>query len=290
MKLIMMRGLPASGKSTKAQELMKEYGNFVRVNRDLLRTMLHFDKWTGLNERVTVAVQLEIVRMLLKGTTPAGQVNVIVDDTNLGREHHDRWKGIAVECAAQFEMIDMGTDWEECVRRDELRDKKVGQHVIVRFARQYRTGGYDMEQEEVICDIDGTLADLTHRLSYIQQEPKDWNGFFERVFEDTPREEIIQQLTDEWAKNKRLIMVSGRPERTRKWTEKWLRDKYIPFHVLFMRQDGDRRPDNLVKQDILKNYFNKDKVKLVIDDRPQVIRMWREHGLEVIDVGKGEEF
>lgn len=51
-KLTIMRGLPASGKSTKAKELLS-VGNTVRINKDLLRTMLHFDTFTGRNEGMT---------------------------------------------------------------------------------------------------------------------------------------------------------------------------------------------------------------------------------------------
>lgn len=57
-----------------------------------------------------------------------------------------------------------------------------------------------------------------------------------------------------------------------------------------MRRAKDSRPDTEVKQDILDQYFKKELIDVVIDDRPSVIRMWRSNGLEVLDVGKGEEF
>ena len=57
------------------------------------------------------------------------------------------------------------------------------------------------------------------------------------------------------------MVVTGRPERTRKDTEKWLRKHGVPFHVLHMRGDGDRRPDSEVKKDILDKYFVKENIE-----------------------------
>src|SRR4051812_38724625 len=75
-KLIIMQGLPASGKSTKAKELL-EHGNTVRLNKDLLRTMLHFDKFTGRNEGLTQDAALFLADNFLEK-----DINVIIDDTN----------------------------------------------------------------------------------------------------------------------------------------------------------------------------------------------------------------
>lgn len=73
----MMRGLPASGKTTRAKQLVSENKDTIRVNRDLLRTMLHFDEWNAKNEEITVDVaQLIAADQLLK------EKNVIIDDTN----------------------------------------------------------------------------------------------------------------------------------------------------------------------------------------------------------------
>lgn len=56
-----------------------------------------------------------------------------------------------------------------------------------------------------------------------------------------------------------------------------------------MRREGDMRPDTEVKQSFLDVYFpDKTVINKVYDDRPSVIRMWRENGLDVEDVGKGK--
>ena len=60
-KLLVLSGLPASGKTTKCMELLA-HGNTVRLNKDLMRNMLHNDKFTGVNESIT----RDAVRLLAK--------------------------------------------------------------------------------------------------------------------------------------------------------------------------------------------------------------------------------
>lgn len=281
-KLILMQGLPASGKSTRAEEIMKESGNAVRLNRDLLRTMLHFDKWTGRNERMTKDAERALAATFL-----AEEKVVIIDDTNLNPSTVESWKAMAKELKASFEIHKIETDFYDCVGRDFVRPNSVGSHVITQMARQF--GLYPWNRPEVIVDIDGTLSDLTHRLHFSKEPTKDWDKFFDRVKYDIPRWEIIGKV-DELHKTHDIFLVSGRPERCRKDTYDWMKKHGVPFTELFMRQDNDKRPDTEVKKDILDKYFKKELIKLVIDDRPSVIRMWKENGLEVMDVGNGEEF
>jgi predicted kinase len=110
-KLIMMRGLPASGKTTEAERIVQTSGNYIRVNRDLLRKMLHCGKYTPKNEGITVDVEQAIVRNQLG----IGR-SVIVDDTNMSTSHRDMWSGIAKECGASFEVVTIDTRITECVR------------------------------------------------------------------------------------------------------------------------------------------------------------------------------
>jgi predicted kinase len=282
MKLIMMRGLPASGKSTRAREIMAEGGNFVRVNRDDLRAMLHTGKWSGKKEDVTKKIQMEIVDLLLTGGN-----NVIIDDTNLRPQDEEKWKGFAKEYNAKFEIIDMDMDVFTCIALDSQREKSVGENVIWKMALS--SGRYKSERKYVLVDIDGTLADISHRLHYVQGEKKDWDGFFLDIEKDKPREEVIR-LMIEAKKDYEVFVVSGRPERYRENTLDWLCENGVPgFTALIMRGADDKRPDTMVKQDILK-CFGVENVGYVIDDRPCVIKMWRDNGVKCIDVGNGVDF
>ena len=289
MKLIMMKGLPASGKSTKAKEIV-EQGGWVRLNRDSLRPMLHFGKWSGRNEGLTVDAEIALATHFLKNNT-----NVVVDDCNLGQSHRYRWSNVARECGAKFEVVSIDIPVSTCRFRDTERENKVGVDVITNMALQYGMHP-DPEKGYVLCDLDGTLCDIKHRLHHVKKEPKDWKSFFAAIPHDTLRTDVAEKVVDFANEGYDIIFVSARPEDYKKQTLLWLiknmSDK-LPqgFLTLIMRRIGDKRPDTEVKQDILNNYFtDKSKIKVVIDDRPSVIRMWKENGLDVIDVGSGVEF
>lgn len=148
-RLIIMRGLPASGKSTRANQLLTESralgGNTVRVNRDLLRTMLHNDIWSNENERITRDVRDVIIRKTL------GQgIDVIVDDTNLRPQDvpyfRDMVKRHGLGNGIEVEVVDfLHVPLDECLRRDRLREKPVGEAVIMGMWEKW------IKSEESIC-------------------------------------------------------------------------------------------------------------------------------------------
>lgn len=282
-RIIIMQGLPASGKSTKAKEIIQEVGNAVRVNRDLLRKMLHFDKWNGHNEAITTLVQRTIVNELLANT----QKSVIIDDTNLNPKVLNFWVEYAKTRNLSYEIVAMTTPIEECIHRDWLRQDGVGRDVIINMARKF--GLYKWELKDVIVDMDGTLADITHRLHHVQKEPKDWRSFFLAIEWDTLRQDVYEKIMT-LSKDNNIVIVSARPEKYREVTKDWLAENGVPYQTLIMRGDGDRRDDAQVKLDILNTYFRRDMIECVFDDRPRVIRMWKENGLKVEDVGEGIEF
>lgn len=289
-----MRGLPASGKSTKAEELLAQ-GNTVRLNKDLLRTMLHFDKFNGRNESHT----RDAARKLADWFLSQG-INVIIDDTNLNEGTVQSWKDLAKAHNAKIEYGDMtSVTVEECVVRDLYRKKKVGSHVIIKMALERLE--YLKGKKVVICDLDGTICDITHRLQYGKGETKDWNKFFSLISDDTPRRDVLDLVNKTCKENNaHLIFVSARPETYRSVTEDWITNntaplihEYLSEHQtweLIMREANDKRPDTEVKAEIFDRYLKNLDIVKVFDDRPSVIRMWREKGLDVEDVGAGVEF
>lgn len=282
----MLRGLPASGKSKKAEEIIKGGGEYFRVNRDLLREMLHCNVWTGKREGTTInAQQLIVADLLSKGK------NVIVDDTNLGEKHMTMWKTIADMYDAKFEVINMMNEVTvaECLERDSQRLNPVGAHVIYNMAIQYN---YLELDKLVVVDIDGTVADGEHRQHHLKGDKKDWKSYFDLMSGDAPRMDVYEQAVKEAKKSgAKILFVSARPDNYRVQTIEWLNKHDMTDSVgLLMRNAGDKRPDTEVKSDIYKRYLQQYEVVKVFDDRPSVIRMWQEKGLDVVDVGKGEEF
>lgn len=141
----------------------------------------------------------------------------------------------------------------------------------------------------VICDIDGTLAEISHRLHFLENGRRDWDGFFSGVSGDA----IIGPV--KWVCGvlrfgARLILCSGRPERCRVDTVAWLDKNGVEYHSLHMRPDGDHRSDTIVKSEMLDAILAAgNEVMVVIDDRPSVVEMWRARGLMCLDVGGWDE-
>jgi len=147
----------------------------------------------------------------------------------------------------------------------------------------------------VIFDIDGTLADASHRVQHIKKQPKDWDAFFADMDKDKPIPHIVELLRLVRSSNFGTpVFVSGRPERYRGVTGKWLREHNIhnpEYHGLlrlFMRADGDRRDDDLVKYDILERLkYDGYTPIMCFDDRDRVVKMWRNNNVPCLQVAEG---
>jgi hypothetical protein len=142
----------------------------------------------------------------------------------------------------------------------------------------------------ILCDIDGVIADCTHRLSFIKRDSPDWDAFFAACEEDEPMKPMIEFL-QELELVFRISYVTGRPERTRNKTIAWLKAHDLPWDektsMLWMREDGDHRPDFEIKLEIFRNYVHS-QIAAVIEDRDQVVQMWRELGLLCLQPKKGD--
>jgi len=305
-KIVVLKGLPGSGKSTKALEIIRKNPDAVRVNRDLLREMFFFikrnrskgEEWTGAKEKVIKKSQDQIIRFLLDN-----HKTVIIDDCNLFQKGIERYKQIALEGNHKFEIVELNTSVDVCIKRDKKRSDGVGAAVIKDFAiragiqkdndcgaKEGEIITFPNEKKIVICDIDGTVSDVDHRLKYIKGEgKKDWDSFFGAMNQDTLREGVAQLLSLTY-KDHPVVMVTGRPSSYREQTEAWLKKYKIDYRRLLMRKAGDYRPDYIVKEEILLKHFNKDEIEVAIDDRQQILVVWRRNKINVIDVGQGDYF
>jgi predicted kinase len=289
-KLIIAKGLPGSGKSTISQGRILADGNTIRINKDLLRKMMHFGKFSGPNESLTRDAARELAKLFIgKG------VNVIIDDTNLNPGTMQSWKDLAERLEVKVEIMDL-TDVpiEDCIARDLGREESVGSIVIKNMA--IKAGIKKFEKDSVcLIDIDGTIADITHRLHFVKPgkgHKKDWKGFFESMDEDEVREDVKKDVMKLFNEGKTIIFMSGRPEKYREFTQRWLARNFLNiYYTIIMRKSTDKRQDDETKRDLFNEYFpDKSVIHVVYDDRPRVLRVWRELGLNVVDVGKGVEF
>jgi predicted kinase len=284
--LIMTKGLPGSGKSTWAKKTVAEAkpGSMMRINKDDLREMLHNNTFKGGNERRTVKAR----DFLVAGFLGDG-VSVIVDDTNLNPNHEQRLRALAKAYRAEFKVADM-TDvpLHTCIKQDLKRARSVGEQVIRDMYTQYLAPKpadppeyVEGRPNVVLVDLDGTLAKMADR------SPFDWD----RVGEDTPHEDIVDLVNTLRDAGAEVVFVSGRDARAYKQTREWL-DRHVGpwtrLAPLLMRSEFDMRKDSIVKEEIYRQeILGRYNVWLVLDDRNQVVDMWRLLGLRTLQVAPG---
>ncbi len=148
----------------------------------------------------------------------------------------------------------------------------------------------------VLFDIDGTLADCEHRRIHLPN----WGKFFGEMHLDPVIEPVAWlaemlhfAATDvHMADSKQafaVLVVTARPADYREVTIDWLNEKGIQYHDIYFRPKGDYREDSIVKGEILQQIIDDGyEPFLVIDDRPQVVKMWREFGLTCLQCADEE--
>lgn len=297
-KIIVLKGLPGCGKSTRAKAILDSDKKAIRLNKDTIREMFHFGGYHGRNERYAVELEYSLAEKFL-----SKDMTVVVDDTNLNPTHPSYYKSLAEEHGAQYEEVSIDTPIEECIKRDQGRKERgerfVGRENIINMAYQF--GYLKHDKPCAIFDLDGTLCDLAHRRPLVRADEArrqeagenfkpNWDAFFAASVNDQPRPEVIQKTHDHHAQGHEVIIVSACPEDYREQREKWLKDNNVYYDRFIMRKHKDYRQDTIVKKEILDKYLAKEQIVKVYDDRPSVIRMWRDNGLDVEDVGNGEEF
>lgn len=286
-ELIMLKGLPASGKSSWAKKLQTDSPHqYKRINKDELRAMLDDSLFSGANEKFVLRLRDHIIAQALH----EGK-HVIVDDTNLDPKHETRLREIAQAEGAAFSVNNsfLAVSVEECIARDLKRLSSVGERVIRAVHRKYLQPKVERSVKAhvqnlplaYIFDIDGTLALMNGR------GPFEW----EKVESDTPNIGIVRLLKKLYNddRNSVFILVSGRDESCRAQTLTWLAVNGVLFDELHMRSAGDIRKDAIIKEEIYRNHIeNRFNVLAVFDDRNQTVAKWRELGLTCLQVAEGD--
>lgn len=292
------RGLPASGKSTYAQALIRT-PDWVRVERDLLRDQLFGTRY-GLSsdqENVITAMQTAMAAAALK----AGK-SIVISDMNLRASYVRQWAKFATRHNAVFNTVEFYAPIDVLIERDAQRINSVGAKVIRELAAKFTKNGViskvDVSRDiytdghllryvpkagtpgAIMVDLDGTLAKMEGR------SPYEWM----RVGEDKPIPAVIDAVVSAYRSGKKIIFMSGRDSVCREVTFNWLVEHVpVPVKLLFMRVENDNRPDNLVKYDLFNAHVRDNyNVQYVLDDRNQVVDMWRAIGLPCFQVAPGE--
>ena len=273
-KVILTKGLPGSGKSTWAKGLVDNDPNtYKRINKDDLRAMFDNTRFSRSMEKFILKVRNQLILMAIN----EGK-HVIIDDTNLAPKHEavirELVQGKAEVIIQDFTHVPL----ETCIERDLKRQKSVGETVIRQLWEQYLHKPQPLTvnpalPHAIICDLDGTLALLNGR------NPFDAS----RCDEDLLNEPVASIL-----KGRKVILVSGRDDKYKEPTLRFLEKHHIEYEVLLMRKNKDQRKDSIVKKEIFDTHIRPNyNIDFVLDDRNQVVAMWREIGLTCLQVAYG---
>lgn len=291
-RLVITQGLPGSGKSTWAEEervKLESQGHKVFIsNKDDIRKSLSASgwKWSRDAEKDVIKIQNDQIKSAFAG----GVSVVIVADCNFGK-HKDRLRGLAMLCDADFELKDFtNVPLSVCIERDAKRSDSIGAQAISEVHTKYLSTPivtlYNPDYRlprAIICDLDGTLA-----LHNGNRSPYDYAKVGDDTL-NTPIAEVVRAYAG--YKGFTIIYLSGREDSCRDLTEQWLQKHHMPCdppHILLMRQSKDHRKDYIVKQEIFDRYIRDHYfVRFALDDRDQVVKMWRDMGLTCLQVNYG---
>ena len=158
---------------------------------------------------------------------------------------------------------------------------------------------------DYICDVDGTLMNVSKRAMYAQRTKRDtdkrmnWDNFLDpkiMLSYDTPNVDVCDTIkslrlvySEEGGNENRIIITSARNERHRDVTRLQLKNAGIHYDAMYLRDDGDFRPDDIVKAELLGKIITDGYDPTVaFDDRNQVVKKWRELGIKCYQVREGD--
>jgi uncharacterized HAD superfamily protein len=135
----------------------------------------------------------------------------------------------------------------------------------------------------IIVDIDGTLANSKqrHELATNSDDVINWDVLYDynNVIEDTPIQYIID-LVKIWKQlGYKIVLFTSRPEKIREATEYWLNKYEVPYDELYMRNEKDHYIKDTELKLKMYNQFVNEKVLFAIEDKQEIVDMWKNLGM-----------
>lgn len=299
-KLFILIGPPGSGKSTYANSMVSE--GFIRVSQDDQGKQRH----------------MELFEAALLNRS-----NIVVDRMNFDRKQRDKYRLEAVKQGYTVNFVEFCVPRQVCFQRcvarvghptineGVLRGVEIQRQTIENSANsalttffsryepvteeegpiEFRSYSAPQKSVAIMCDLDGTLANLSHRLHFVRREgKKDWGSFFRECQKDGLYECVAGVVRNEINSGTEIVYCSGRDEeQCRELTHDWLQSHGFIAPILVMRPKLNYKADNITKIMLyryeIEPYYN---VKYVLDDRDQVVEAWRKLGLVCFQVRPGD--
>ena len=284
-QLLILVGAPGSGKSTFARYFIRTEENWMRLCRDDFRAM-HFtySNMPVHEERLITEMLDASIELLLRK-----RCNVLLDATHCKAEYLNEYIGKFNHLAdISFKIFE--ADAKRIAERCEKRYKETGKFIPPNIQKRFineleelkKTFDFSVRPQRnisitpiahdaslpkaIICDLDGTLALINDR-----------NPFDATTCADDKLNTPVANTLKSFAKEDyKILLVSGREERFREQTVEFLKKHNIPYHQLWMRKSKDYRKDAIIKREIFEAEINnKYFIEFVLDDRDQVVELWR---------------
>ena len=285
LQILILIGAPGSGKSTFARYFLRTEENWTRLCRDDFRAMQFSADNLSHKEECLIAEMIDsAVETLL-----ARRSNVLLDATHCRREYIEhyieRFNSFADISFKLFDL-DISTLAMRCEKRFQNTGKSIPMPVLKKFTEELETLKKDFDfslrrkiafaapaavqdaglPKAVVCDLDGTLALMRNRDPYDATHCDD----------DDINEPVASVLRNFYDRDYRILLVSGREDRYQSPTVRFLEKHSISYHHLWMRKTKDFRKDAIIKREIFDaEIAGKYYVEFVLDDRNQVVEMWR---------------
>lgn len=290
--ILLLVGPPGSGKSSFADKYIKENPSFAYINQDTQGRDGHLQKFNDCIKN---------------------RQDILVDRMNFSKSQRRRYLDPAKKANYYTKIMVFHVPYSICLERAServghptIKDAETAEKAIYGFFKSYvrveddevhevERVGWDREFDTkvVVCDLDGTLADCRHRLHHIKVEKPNkpnWKKFFDEMPLD-PVNEWCRDLLHAMSQRHQIIYCTGRAGEYYDLSKKWLEENSLAFpgFKLFSRLRGDHRPDWQVKE-IIYEFEIKPRydILFVVDDRQQVVDMWRKHGVTVLQCAKGD--
>ena len=283
-KLAILIGPPGSGKSTYAAGL--EQQGYLRISQDDM----------GKEHRE-----------IFESHVVTGK-DMVIDRMNFDKNQRDRYRLEAIKNGYEVVFVEFVVPRELCLERcvarkdhPTIKDSYSANMALDTFFKLYEEVTDEegevvrihynnpVKENAIMVDIDGTLANLDHRLHFVKDGKKDWGKFFKACKDDLVYEDVRGLIETEFEAGTEIVLCSGRPEDYRKETEEWLAKHNIPYTSLQMRPKLNYKSDDITKAMLyryqIKPFYD---VKYVVDDRNSVVNKWRAMGLSCFQIRPGD--
>lgn len=314
MRIILLVGPPGSGKSTRASQLVSE--GYTHINQDLQGKVGHMELF---NKTLQAGGNLVIDRLNFnveqrsRYTIPAKKAGYHIRfeifhvprevclERCMAREGHPTINGKTAPGRQDNLAVSMNRSLSS--HESEEKRRQANSALSTFFSKYERPS--DLEADEIIrhgwdspnkteviwCDLDNTLCNTAHRNHFMDRAKgkPNWKAFFDGMVDDSVNT-WCANILDRMYLDFPIVYSSGRPDSYRSHTENWLRRFDLDYHKhLFMRSKNDFRQDDIVKEIILEfEVFTRYKVLFALDDRAQVVKKLREHGVTVLQCDYGD--